>query len=141
MLMVLSLNVVVTLLVFLFAGLSFDSVIGLSFGWVIMAFILFLFWNYRGISIQVSDDKIVVTYGLFNKKTIMLTNVVSCKPTKASLSRYWGVGVRYGSDGSLAYSTSSGDAVEVTQRTGRAFVFSTKNPHSICKIINTLKPG
>jgi hypothetical protein len=54
---------------------------------------------------------------------------------QASFGRYWGVGVRYGSDGSVAYTTSFGDAVEVATKTGRTFVFSSKKPEQVCEVI------
>ena len=43
--------------------------------------------------------------------------------------------VRYGSDGSVAYTTSFGDAVEVAPKTGRMFVFSSKKPNQVCEVI------
>jgi len=108
--------VIFTLAIFLFTEVSLDTVYGLVFAWGILAFLLFLFWNYRGLKIQIGNDKLLLVYGLFNRKTFFLKDIVSCKKTKASFGRYWGVGVRYGSDGSEAYSTSSGDAVEVAPR-------------------------
>jgi hypothetical protein len=89
----------------------------------ILAFLLFLFWNYRCIKIQIINNELSVVYGLFNRKTFLFDDIVSCKKTKASFGRYWGVGVRYGSDGSVAYTTSFGDAVEVSPNAGRVFVF------------------
>ena len=83
-----------------------------------MAFVLFLFWNYRGLKILISESKLFVSYGLFNRKSFLLNDIVSCERIKASFGRYWGVGVRYGFDGSLAYSTSFGDAVIVIPRRG-----------------------
>ena len=115
--------------------MSAETVYGLVFGWVISAFLLFLFWNYRGLKIQISNDRLYVVYGLFNRKTFLIKDLASCKKTKASFGRYWGVGVRYGSDGSEAYSTSLGDAVEVAPKTGRTFVFSSKRPDQVCEII------
>ena len=127
--------VIFTLAIFLFTEVSLDTVYGLVLGWGILAFLLFLFWNYRGLKIQVSSKELSVAYGLFNCKSFLLTDIVSCKKTKASFGRYWGVGVRYGSDGSVAYTTSFGDAVEVAPKTGRVFVFSSKKPDEVCEII------
>jgi hypothetical protein len=127
--------VIFTIAIFLFIELSTETVYGLVFGWVISAFLLFLFWNYRGLKIQISNDKLYVVYGLFNRKTFLIKDLASCKKTKASFGRYWGVGVRYGSDGSEAYSTSLGDAVEVAPNTGRTFVFSSNRPDQVCEII------
>jgi hypothetical protein len=127
--------VIFTLAIFLFIEISLATIYGLVFGWGILAFLLFLFWNYRGIRIQISSDKLLVVYGLFNRKTFLLNDIFSCKKTKTSFGRYWGVGVRYGSDGSVAYTTSFGDAVEVAPKTGRMFVFSSKSPQQVCEII------
>jgi len=82
-----------------------------------------------------SSDKLLVVYGLFNRKTFLLKDIVSCKKTKASFGRYWGVGVRYGSDGSEAYTTSFGNAVKVAPKTGRVFAFSSNKPNQVCEII------
>ena len=127
--------VIFTLAFFLFVELSVEIVYGLIFAWGILAVLLFSFWNYRGIKIQISTDKLSVVYGFFNRKTFLLKDIVSCKITKASFGRYWGVGVRYGSDGSMAYTTSFGDAVEVAPKTGRVFVFSSKGPVEVCEVI------
>ena len=131
--------VIFTIAIFYFIELSAETVYGLIFGWAITAFLLFLFWNYRGLKIQIGNDKLLLVYGLFNPKTFFLKDIVSCKKTKASFGRYWGVGVRYSSDGSEAYSTSLGDAVEVAAKTGKAFVFSSKQPDKVCEAINKVK--
>ena len=133
--MVTAIFVFVTMAVLLFAGLSVENLFGVLFGWAIMAFIFFVFWNYRGISIKISGERLYVSYGFFNKKSFLLKDIVSCKGTKASFGRYYGIGVRYGSDGSIAYTTSFGDAVEVAPKTGRTFVFSSNNPDSVCEVI------
>ena len=105
----------------------------------VMVSLLLLFWNYRGMQIQVSKERLSVNYGVFNRKSIPLDEIVSCKPTKASFRRYGGVGIRLGLDGSWAYTTSFGDAVEIKRKKGRPFVFSTSNPEEICNIITQMK--
>jgi len=125
-----------TLFIVLLVDFSIEDIYGLIFSWGVLAFILFLFWNYRGLEIIINHDEISVNYGFFNKKSIMLKDVVSCKNTKASFGRYGGSGVRYGFEGSIAYTTSFGNAIEIIPKEGRAFVFSSKDPEKICKIIN-----
>ena len=127
--------VFVTFAVFLFGGeLLVDDIFGVAFAWGILAFILFLFWNFRGLRIQIDSGTLCVVYGMFNKKSFLLEEIVSCKKTKA-FGRYLGIGVRYGFDGSIAYTTSFGEAVEVAPKAGRAFVFSSKTPDKVCEII------
>jgi len=130
--------VIFTLAIYLFVGVPVEEVYGLVFAWGILAFLLFLFWNYRGLKIQISRKELLVVYGFFNRKSFLLTDIISCKKTKASFGRYWGAGVRYGSDGSVAYTTSFGDAVEVAPKTGRTFVFSSKRPDEVCEVIKRI---
>jgi hypothetical protein len=105
----------------------------------LLAFVLFLFWNYRGIQIQVTNKELLTKYGFLNRKRILIGDIVSCEPTKASFGRYGGIGIRYGTDGSWAYTTSLGDAVKIILRKGKPFVFSSNNPEEICSIINQMK--
>ena len=104
-----------------------------------LAFVLFVFWNYRGTRIKVTTENLLINYGIFNRKSIPLEDIVSCEPTKASFRRYGGIGVRYGIDGSWAYTTSFGNAVKIILRRGGPFVFSSNNPEKICNIISQTK--
>ena len=106
-----------------------------------LAFVLFAFWNYRGIQIKVTTNKLSIYYGFFNRKHILIGDIVSCEPTKASFGRYGGIGIRYGTDSSWAYTTSFGNAVKIVLRKGRPFVFSSNNPEKICNIISQMKNG
>jgi hypothetical protein len=127
--------VVVSFAVFLFSGgLLIEDIFGIALAWAILGFLLLVYWNYRGLQIKIDDQRLSVTYGRLDKKSFLLSDIVSCKKTK-SFGRYLGVGVRVGLDGSLAYTTSFDGAVEVTTKVGRVFVFSTKNPDKICQII------
>jgi len=104
-----------------------------------LAVVLLVFWNYRGIRIKVTAKKLLIYYGFFNRKRISIGDIVSCEPTKASFGRYGGIGVRYGTDGYWAYTTSLGDAVKIILRKGKPFVFSSNNPEKICNTINQMK--
>jgi len=101
-----------------------------------LAFLLTVYWNYRGIQIRITSKDLIVRYGFLNRKHVSMLNIVSCEPTTANLGKYWGVGVRYGTDQSLAYTTSFGNAVKIVLKKGRPFVFSSHNPQEICNIIN-----
>ena len=104
-----------------------------------LAFVLLVFWNYRGIRIKVTAKKLLIYYGFFNRKHIPIVDIVSCEPAKASFRRYGGIGVRYGTDRSWAYTTSFGDAVKIILRKGKPFVFSSNNPEKICSIIDQMR--
>jgi hypothetical protein len=116
--------------------LDSEAVIGMGVSSAVLAFILVLFLNYRGIKIQLNHERLTVNYGWLNRKSIRLNDVVSCRLVKASFSRFGGVGVRYGVDGSWAYTTSFGNAVEIVPKEGRTFVFSSNNPQQVCQTIN-----
>jgi hypothetical protein len=137
--MFVALEIFITFTILFFEGLSAESIVPVVISWGVLTFIGFLIWNYRGLRIQISKDHLIVVYGLFNKKSFQLDELTYCKKTKANLGRYFGIGIRYGSDGSIAYTISFGDAVEVAPKTGRVFVFSSKNPGQVCKTIKNLQ--
>ena len=131
--------VIVTFAVFIFSErMLFEDIVGVLLGWVVLAILLLVLWNYRGLGIKITDERLLVDYGRFDKKSFLLKDISSCKKTK-SFGRYLGIGVRIGLDGSMAYTTSFASAVEVTPKVGRVFVFSSKNPDKVCEIINQRK--
>ena len=137
-------TIVTFIIILVLCVLSITIITGTAFQnpfWIILPasvtlFLLLLFWNYRGIKIQLNNKDLSVSYGFFNHKSVRLEDIVSCEPIKASFERYGGVGVRYGIDGSWAYTTSFGNAVKIIPRKGRPFAFSSNNPQKICNIIN-----
>lgn len=137
--MFVSLEVFISFTILYFEGLSMESFAGVAIAWGILAFIGFIIWNYRGLHIQVSDGRVTVVYGMFNKKSFSIADLTYCKRTKANLGRYFGIGIRYGTDGSVAYTTSFGDAVEVAPKDGKVFVFSSKQPDQVCEAINKFR--
>ncbi len=135
--------------VMLFVCLSFISIsiiisafnpkelafLGIIFGAVSIIF-FFVYWNYRGLKVTLTNNQLEVNYGIFNQKKIPLNTITNCDITRADFKTYGGVGIRYGLDGSWAYSTDFGEAVKLTFQYGRPFVFSTKNPQKICNLID-----
>ena len=134
-LMITALIVFTTIMILFFGGTTVDSLFAVALNLGVFTFIMLLFWNYRGLHIQVNADKLTVVYGIFNKKSFLLKELTYCKTTKANLGRYLGIGIRYGTDGSIAYTTSFGEAVEVAPKNGKVFVFSSNNSDKICKTI------
>ncbi len=127
--------VIVTFAVFIFnEGLLVEDILGVLVAWVVLAILLLVLWNYRGLQIKITDESLFVDYGRFDKKSFLLKDITSCKKTKA-FGRYIGIGVRFGLDGSMAYTTSLATAVEVTPKEGRVFVFSSKNPDRVCEML------
>jgi hypothetical protein len=86
--------VVVTFVVFFFYdGLLIEDVLGVSVAWVVLAILLLVLWNYRGLQIKISYESISVNYRRFDIKAFLQKDIVSSKKTKA-FGRYMGVGVR-----------------------------------------------
>jgi hypothetical protein len=104
-----------------------------------LVFVLILYGNYRGVRIRITSSELIVRYGFLNRKHISMSNIVSYEPTTANFGKYCGVGIRYGTDHSLAYTTSFGNAVKIALKKGRSFVFSSQNPKEICNIIDQVK--
>jgi hypothetical protein len=121
--------------------LTTDGLVGVGVSVATLIAILLLYLNFRGITIQLSSEGLNVSYGLLNHKHITLDNIKSCKVGTASFRRFGGIGVRYGLDGSWAYTTSFGNAVEIVPQKGRTFVFSSNHPEQICQIIETATQG
>ncbi len=137
--MVTAIVVIVSIAVFLFSNDPLvENLLAISFSWGTLAFLLFIYWNYRGLRIQIKDNTLFLDYGLFNKKSFSLNEIVSCKKTRA-FGRYLGIGVRYGLDHSMAYTTSFANAVEIMHNEERLFVFSSKYPEKVCGIIEAIK--
>jgi hypothetical protein len=125
--------------IMIITGIAFTEPIGIIIIISMIMLFMLLFWNYRGIKIQINNKELSVRYGFFNQKSIQIGNIISCEIIKASFRRYGGIGVRYGGDGSQAYTTSFGEAVKIIPYKGRPFVFSSHTPQKICKIINQIK--
>lgn len=130
---------VLTLVILFIQPLDAEAFIGVVVPLGVLIFILFLLVNFRGIKIKIDSEKLRVNYGLLNSKSIMLYEIDSCKVAKAPFNRFGGVGIRYGFDGSYAYTTSFGNAVEITPKKGRTFIFSSNNPDQICEFVNKKK--
>jgi len=111
--------------------------LGIIFG-AVSLIIFFMYWNFRGLQITLTNKQLEVVYGIFNHKKIPLNKITRCDITKANFRIYGGVGIRLGLDGSWAYNTDFGEAVKLTFQYGRPFVFSTKNPQKICNLIKEL---
>lgn len=134
------------LIVFLASGLALQAVFGIPVGArpaltyalliLIVAFGLIII-NFRKLNITLDSEKIEVSYGII-KKTISLSEVVSCEPTTGRFTLYGGVGIRLGLDKSLAFTASFGNAVKIVRRNGMPFVFSTNNPEKLSTIINEI---
>ncbi|MHA1835346.1 MAG: hypothetical protein ACTSYQ_00190 [Candidatus Odinarchaeia archaeon] len=116
----------------------FESIILLIVTGITVTTLTLIYYNFRGLEIIITENFIEVRYGVFNRKRITLESIKEWNETKTNFSRYFGIGIRIGRDGSWAYTTSFGQGVEIIKDKGRPFVFSTNNPNKICTIIKEL---
>ncbi|MHA1126698.1 MAG: hypothetical protein ACTSO7_14860 [Candidatus Heimdallarchaeota archaeon] len=131
LLLVVLVSVIITTLKYL----PQDILITIPFCSVLAVFFIFIGVNFRGIKITITREEIEVKYGL-SKKTIPFIELTECEETTASFKKYWGFGIRKGTDGSLVYSTDLGEAVKLTYQNDKLFVFSTRNSQEICDILD-----
>ena len=109
---------------------------GLLLGLAPLLFTILLIVNYRGIDIRITPKEIKVCFGIINRKRIPIKDILACAPTQPDIRRYRSYfGIQSGYDGSRAYLASDGLAVQIIPVRGRAFVFSSKYPRTICDII------
>ena len=99
--------------------------------------LILVYLVFMRLDISIDPERIEVRFGII-RKTIPIEEIVSCEPTHANFKVYGGVGIRYGFDGSKAFTTSFGDAVKIRKRRGRSFVFSTNRPFEVLEHINRL---
>jgi len=90
---------------------------------------------FGSLKIIITSKGIVVAFRFFSQR-FFLCDIESCEQTTTSFKKYAGIGIRYGVDGSLAYSTSWSSAVRITKKGERSFVFSTNHPDTVCQIIS-----
>ncbi len=101
------------------------------------ALLILVYFVFMRLDISIDPERVEVRFGII-RKTIPIEEIVSCEPTYAGVTVYGGVGIRYGIDGSLAFTTSFGEAVKIRKRRGRSFVFSTNRPFEVLEHINRL---
>jgi len=72
---------------------------------------------------------------------VPLETVTSCEPTKHRFRVYGGFGIRIGTDQSLAFTNSFGDAVRLERAGGIPLVFSTRRQAEVINLIQSLTMG
>jgi len=107
----------------------------ITFTWISTVSIMYAIFG--NLMITITSNELVVAFRFFNQKRFVLSDIELCEQTRTNVKKYYGAGIRYGTDGSLAYSTSFGSAVRITKVGERPFVFSTNNPETVCQIIST----
>jgi Protein of unknown function (DUF3093) len=109
-------------------GLAVLAVIILAFLWIL--------WNFRRVTIRITNKEGIFKYGRLSSTVIKRNALYNCVPTKARFGRFLAIGARQGLDGSRGYITSMGKAVEFEVRGQKNFVVSSRHPEDLCEAID-----
>lgn len=101
------------------------------------ALFLFVAILFAHLTINIDQARIHLQLGLLRKE-IPLKDVASAVPERPKAGTYFGLGLRYGTDGSVAFITSFGEGVKVSKLKGRPVLFST---HHATQVIQTINSG
>lgn len=132
-----SLSLLFVFLAFYLQPWRLEDTVGFSVATVILVFVSLIALNFRGLRIQLSSERLSVKYGLLNLKSITLGDIASCSIESATFGRFFGIGIRFGRDGSWGYITSFGDAIAIFPKQGRPFVFSSNNAQELWQLISS----
>jgi hypothetical protein len=105
---------------------------------IIAFFLLLVLLNFAVLEVQVTEEAFTARYGIFRMR-IPSEQITEVEITTAPLLKYGGIGLRWGVDGSIAYTTSFGTAVRIERRTRRPFVVSTHRPQELIAALLQIK--
>jgi hypothetical protein len=104
-------------------------------------FLVFMFVNFRNLKIRVQGRFLEFGFGIFRKK-IPLSDIVSCEESQVSFGRYWGIGIRLGTDGTICYNTRFGKGVRIkTKEKRKDYVLTSNNPQGLCQAMKAQSRG
>lgn len=103
--------------------------------------LIFMFANFRSLEIRVQGRFFEFGFGIFRKK-IPLSDIVSCEESQVSFGRYWGIGIRLGTDGTICYNTRFGKGVRIKIKDKRKdYVLTSDNPQALCQALKAQSRG
>lgn len=107
---------------------------------VLAAVFAVIYLSFARLEVDIDSVRVSVRYGLF-RKVVPMGSVTSCEPTRSRFSVYGGFGIRIGTDRSLAFTNSFGDAVRLERAEGMPLVFSTRRQAEVVSLIRSLRAG
>lgn len=119
-----------------FLGALFLSKPGFAAVYGIVLIVLLAFdVNFWRLSFMVTESEVSFGFGLV-KKTFPRSSIASCEPYTLTWHNYWGYGIRWGRDGTLAYNTRNGPGIKlVVEGAKRPYVVSIDGPEEACGLI------
>lgn len=106
--------------------------------WVVLAGLiidLILFWSFSRLAITLTNEELKIAFGVFRKK-FKLSEIVACTIEDFKLTRYWGYGIRFGTDKSIGYAAKAGRGVRIKSKHGRDYFFTTDRPEQLLSLLN-----
>ncbi|MFW9923176.1 MAG: hypothetical protein ACFFDW_07830 [Candidatus Thorarchaeota archaeon] len=128
-------TILITAIILTFFYDPIDKIPMLAIGIPFIAFFILIYINYRGMKIIITNDLLIVRFGIFNKKEILISDILTFDNINVKFGDYLGLGVRIGFDSSLAFVTNFGDAIKLSYANSKLFVFSTNNHQEVSRII------
>jgi hypothetical protein len=104
------------------------------------ALIIVVFLAFSRMTVRIDPTKVRLRLGVIAKE-VRMEDVVSAAVENAMLRTYGGIGIRYGTDGSMAFLSSVGTAVKLTRRNGRPILFSTRRAPEVSQLVNSWSEG
>lgn len=96
---------------------------------------LILFWSFSNLSITLTNEELKIGFGIFKKK-FKLSDIAVCSIEDFKLSRYWGYGIRFGTDKSIGYVAKAGRGVRIKSKHGKDYFFTTDQPEQLLSLLN-----
>jgi hypothetical protein len=91
--------------------------------------------NFRRLVFEVTGSYVRFGFGLI-KKQFRRSDIISCEPYKLTFHNYFGYGIRFGRDGTVAYNTRNGEGVKmVVEGQKRPYVVSVDDPEHVCELL------
>ncbi|MCJ7574241.1 hypothetical protein MUO93_08270, partial [Candidatus Bathyarchaeota archaeon] len=124
-----------------FLGIPLGSRPAPTYVYVVLAAVFTaIYVSFARLEVDINAERVSVRYGLVNK-AVPMSSVTSCEPTRSRFSVYGGFGIRIGTDRSLAFTNSFGDAVRLERAEGMPLVFSTRRQVEVVSLIRSLRAG
>jgi hypothetical protein len=102
--------------------------------------IILVFLTFSRMTVRIDSTKVRLRLGVIAKE-VRMEEVVNAAVENPMLRTYGGIGIRYGTDGSMAFLSSLGTAVKLTRRNGRPILFSTRRAPEVSQLVNSWSKG
>lgn len=101
----------------------------------IMAFLIFISYNFYSLKICLSENELEVGFGLFKKK-FYIKNMSNVRVEKYKFTNYGGYGIRFGRDKSRGFCAKGGQGIKFFDaHYSKEFFFTTDNVEQLLTLL------